>query len=73
MEFRAHPNTEISKFINVYKSASSRLIKKEFTNIPDKLENRQFWSKTFCLFTLANDEEDIVGDYIKKQVATINK
>jgi putative transposase len=28
--FKAHPNTEISKFINAYKSASSRLIKKEF-------------------------------------------
>ena len=29
--FRAHPNTEISKFINAYKSASSRLIKKRFS------------------------------------------
>ncbi|WP_091261172.1 IS200/IS605 family transposase, partial [Aneurinibacillus thermoaerophilus] len=26
--FKAHPNTEMSKFINAYKSASSRLIKK---------------------------------------------
>ena len=26
--FKAHPNTEISKFINAYKSASSRLLKK---------------------------------------------
>ena len=28
--FRAHPKSEISKFINAYKSASSRLIKKSF-------------------------------------------
>ena len=28
--FKGQPNTEISKFINAYKSASSRLIKKEF-------------------------------------------
>ena len=28
--FRAHPNSEISKFINAYKSASSRLLKKNF-------------------------------------------
>ena len=28
--FKAHPKTSISKFINAYKSASSRLIKKEF-------------------------------------------
>lgn len=26
--FKAHPNSELSKFINAYKSASSRLIKK---------------------------------------------
>lgn len=31
--FKAHPKSEISKFINAYKSASSRLIKKEFPQI----------------------------------------
>ena len=28
--FNAHPNSELSKFINAYKSASSRLIKRDF-------------------------------------------
>ena len=28
--FRGSPNTEISKFLNAYKSASSRIIKKEY-------------------------------------------
>ena len=31
--FRAHPKSELSKFINAYKSASSRLIKKEYPEI----------------------------------------
>ena len=31
--FRAHPTSELSKFINAYKSASSRLIKKEYPEI----------------------------------------
>lgn len=35
--FKSHPNTEISKFINAYKSASSRLIKKEFPEIRKQL------------------------------------
>lgn len=35
--FRGSPNTEISKFLNAYKSASSRLIKKEFTIIKKQL------------------------------------
>lgn len=42
--FRAHPNTEISKFINAYKSASSRLLKKEFPQIRQKLWKERFWS-----------------------------
>lgn len=35
--FKAHPKSEISKFINAYKSASSRLVKKEFAQIRQKL------------------------------------
>ena len=33
VQFRIHPNTAISKFINAYKSASIRLLKKEFPSI----------------------------------------
>ena len=33
--FRAQPKTALSKFINAYKSASSRLLKKELSRIPD--------------------------------------
>ena len=35
--FRAQPRTELSKFINAYKSASSRLFKKEYPEIREKL------------------------------------
>lgn len=49
--FKAHPNTEISKFINAYKSASSRLLKKEFPQIREKLWKEYFWSQSFCLLT----------------------
>jgi len=35
--FRAQPKTELSKFINAYKSASSRLLKKEYPKIRKKL------------------------------------
>ena len=49
--FKAHPNTELSKFINAYKSASSRLIKKEFPFVRKKLWKEMFWSRSFCLLT----------------------
>ena len=35
--FRAHPKSELSKFINAYKSASSRLLKKEYPEVRKKL------------------------------------
>ena len=39
---KAHPNTQLSKFINAYKSASSRLIKKEFPSVRSKLWKEYF-------------------------------
>ena len=47
--FRAQPKTELSKFINAYKSASSRLLKKEYPGIREKLWKEAFWSQSFCL------------------------
>ena len=41
----AHPNTEISKFVNAYKSASSRLIKRYFPEVRCKLWKDMFWLK----------------------------
>ena len=48
---KSHPNTELSKFINAYKSASSRLIKKEYPVIKKALWKEYFWSRSFCLVT----------------------
>ncbi len=50
--FKACPNTEISKFMNAYKSASSRLIKQEYPEIREKLWKENFWSKSYCLISL---------------------
>ena len=45
--FKGQPNTEISKFINAYKSASSRLIKKEFPEIRKSLWKEMFGHRVF--------------------------
>ena len=65
--FRAHPNTEMSKFINAYKSASSRLIKKKYPAIRKKLWKEMFWSRSFCLLTTGGAPIEIVRQYIEKQ------
>lgn len=64
---RSHPNTEMSKFINAYKSASSRLIKKEFPTIRAKLWKEYFWSQSFCLITTGGATIDVVKTYIENQ------
>ena len=65
--FRARPNTEMSKFINAYKSASSRLIKKNFPTIHNMLWKEMFWSRSFCLLTAGGAPIDIIKRYIEKQ------
>ena len=65
--FRAHPKSAISKFINAYKSASSRLLKKEFPEIRLKLWQEQFWSQSFCLLTTGGAPLEIVKEYIQTQ------
>ena len=65
--FKAHPNTEISRFINAYKSASSRLLKKEFPQIRQKLWEERFWSQSFCLLTTGDAPIEVIKKYIEGQ------
>lgn len=65
--FKAHPNTEMTKFINAYKSASSRLIKRDFPQVRKKLWKEMFWSRSFCLLTTGGSSIDVVKTYIENQ------
>lgn len=65
--FRAQPKSEISKFINAYKSASSRLIKKEFPYVREKLWKDAFWSQSFCLLTAGGAPIETIRKYIETQ------
>ena len=65
-----HPNTEMSKFINAYKSASSRLIKKQFPEIRNQLWKEYFWSQSFCLITVGGAPLEVLKQYIQNQGIT---
>lgn len=65
--FKGHPNSELSKFINAYKSASSRLIKKEFPFIRKYLWKEMFWSRSFCLLTTGGVTIETIRRYIETQ------
>ena len=65
--FKATPSTNISKFLNAYKSASSRLIKIEYPSIKEKLWKEYFWSRSYCLITTGDVTLDVIKQYIQSQ------
>lgn len=65
--FRAHPNTDLSKFINAYKSATSRLIKKNYPGIKKQLWREMFWTRSYCLLSSGGVTVDIIKEYLENQ------
>jgi len=65
--FRAHPNSELSKFINAYKSSTSRMIKKEFPEVKEQLWKSMFWTRSYCLLTSGGATVDTIKRYIDTQ------
>ena len=65
--FKAQPNSELSKFINAYKSASSRLIKRDYPEVRNKLWKECFWSQSFCLLTTGGAPIEVIRKYIETQ------
>ena len=65
--FSAHPKSGLTIFLNAYKSASSRLIKKEYPEIRSKLWKEAFWSQSFCLISAGGVTLDVLKSYIETQ------
>jgi putative transposase len=65
--FKAQPNSELSKFINAYKSASSRLVKKEYPQVRENLWKEYFWARSFCLLTTGGAPVEVIKRYIESQ------
>lgn len=66
--FRAKPTLDITKYINILKSHSSRKIRKKYTNfLKNKLWGDSFWSPSYFLATTGNVTIDILTDYVNKQ------
>ena len=65
--FRGEPNSEISRFINGYKSATSRMVKKLYPRVQKSLWKSMFWSRSFCLISSGGVTTDIIREYIQTQ------
>lgn len=65
--FAARPNSDISKFLNSFKSASSRLIKKNHPEIKQQLWKEYFWSQSYYLATTGGVPLEIIQEYVRTQ------
>lgn len=65
--FKAKPKSELLKFINSYKSASGRLIKKEFSIIRKYLCKEYFWSGSYFLASTGGVTLEILKQYVQNQ------
>ena len=65
--FTARPNTDLTQFLDSYKSASSRIIKKEFPIIRKSLWKKYFWSPSYCLISTGGATIDVIKKYIENQ------
>lgn len=64
---RTKPNCDLSKYINALKSASSRLLKKEFPEVKKKLWKEAFWSGSYCLISVGGAPISVLKQYIESQ------
>jgi len=65
--FKATPQTQIIKFINNWKSATSKALRNKFPEVKKKLWKDVFWSGSYCLVTTGQTTLEQVKKYIKSQ------
>ncbi|WP_294563745.1 IS200/IS605 family transposase [uncultured Succinatimonas sp.] len=65
--FKAQPDTVLSKFINAYKSASSRVVKRAYPELRKHLWEEYFWSRSYCLISAGGASLEVIKEYIEKQ------
>ncbi len=67
--FKTTPKTNLVKFINALKGATSNAIRHRFPEIKKKLWKDIFWSKSYCLITTGQTTLDQLKKYVENQNA----
>ena len=66
--FEARPQTEIVKLVNSFKTVSSRLMRKEFSeHLKPFYWKPYFWSNSYCIVSTGGAPLEIVKNYIQNQ------
>lgn len=61
------PSTNLNKYVNAAKTASSRLIKKELPEIKSKLYQDSLWTRGFYVNSTGSTQSEVVKNYILNQ------
>ena len=68
IRFSAKPQVQLSKIVNSYKTATSRLLRKEFADfLVPYYWKPYFWSRSYFISTVSERSHDGVTAYIKNQ------
>ena len=66
--FKTKPQTDLLKFINNWKSATSKYLRNKYSQqISKKLWKNVFWSGSYCLITTGQVTLDQVKKYVESQ------
>jgi putative transposase len=66
--FKTKPQTNLTKFINNWKSATSKVLRRKFKqHLKDKLWADAFWSESYCLITTGQTTLEVLRKYVENQ------
>lgn len=66
--FKTKPQTDLLKFINNWKSATAKVLRRKFVGqLKNKLWGDSFWSDSYCLITTGQTTLDQVKRYVEGQ------
>lgn len=67
--FKTRITSDLIRFINAYKTASSRIVKNEFPFLKSNLYKGTFWNRYYCLLTIGEntDMDKIIMEYINRK------
>lgn len=67
--FEAPPQVQLSKLVNNYKTVTSRLIRKEFSEfLTGFYWKPYFWSRAYFIGSVSDRTHDVVERYIQNQI-----
>ena len=66
--FKSKPQTELTIFINNWKSATSKVLQRKFKEqLKNKLWDGKFWSDSYCLITTGQTTLEVLKKYVENQ------